>query len=381
MAHIRKNAYLCQRLTKSNETTNMMVWNNDQGLMLMASLPMMVCAQWTLVLLIDWVRERKTVKAYLMVFMATATLLYAGHYVYFTNTAALMALANVPYRICNLLVYPLFLLYIGQLTQGGIGKRATGLWLLPTIIAGGFYLITSLCGMTTQQQWADLLCRIIFSIQVLAVCWQGMHMLNDFKHKVENYFADTEGRTLRPISAVLILLTVTSVMSIVANLIGREHITNTAWGLAVPSILFSALLFCIGYVGHLSLFSYDDIKEAEAPQDTTIDEEMGNTSDEKTQELAQEVERLVTSRQIFLQHDLRITDIALMLNTNERYVSAAINQVIGCSFSDYINRYRIDYARKLQKEKPDMPASEIAFKAGFKSMSSFYRNMRKAGRE
>jgi YesN/AraC family two-component response regulator len=131
----------------------------------------------------------------------------------------------------------------------------------------------------------------------------------------------------------------------------------------------------------MSLFSYDDSKEAEELQDTTMDEEMGNTTDEKTQELAQEVERLVTSRQIILQHDLRITDIALMLNTNERYVSAAINQVIGCSFSDYINRYRIDYARKLQKEKPDMPASEIAFKAGFKSMSSFYRNMRKAGRE
>ena len=111
MAHIRKNAYLCQRLTKSNETTNIMVWNNDQGLMLMASLPMIVCAQWTLVLLIDWIRERKTVKAYLMVFMATATLLYAGHYVYFTKTVALMSLADVPYRFCNLLVYPLFLLW------------------------------------------------------------------------------------------------------------------------------------------------------------------------------------------------------------------------------------------------------------------------------
>lgn len=376
-----------------------MQWNDIQGLMLMASLPMLVCLQWTVVLLVDWLQERKAVQWRMLAFMATATLLYTCHYVYFTHLEPLLPMANIVYRVCNLLVYPLYLLYIGQLTQGGLGARATWLWLMPALAGGGLYALAFISGSEEWTALASMLCRSLFALLVVGVCWQGLRMLQQFRWKVENFYADTEGRTLRPITVLLVVLTVVSAASFVANAIGRDNIPPTGWKLAVPSVLFSALLFCIGYIGHRPLFSYADAKEDAAGSMDEEGENVENGKEElkeqgrlaaavaekeesmtpqgRLEEMAQLIDHVVMQEQLFLKHDLHIIDVARQLGTNDKYVSKAINHVMNQSFSEYINDKRVTYAQELQKKNPELPASDIANGAGFKSMSSYYRHMRR----
>ena len=59
------------------------------------------------------------------------------------------------------------------------------------------------------------------------------------------------------------------------------------------------------------------------------------------------------------------------------YVSRYINTEYGCSFSDYINRMRVDYAKTLMQETPNPKFIAIAEQSGFASEQSFYRNFRK----
>lgn len=73
---------------------------------------------------------------------------------------------------------------------------------------------------------------------------------------------------------------------------------------------------------------------------------------------------------------MKVSDIAAELFTNRLYVSTAINDEIGVSFSDYINKKRIDYAIQLMHTNPQMKMCEIADRSGFSSDKSFYRNFK-----
>ena len=46
------------------------------------------------------------------------------------------------------------------------------------------------------------------------------------------------------------------------------------------------------------------------------------------------------------------------------------------SFSEYINRLRVDFAAQLMDENSKMPANELALRSGFSSVASFYRNFK-----
>ena len=49
---------------------------------------------------------------------------------------------------------------------------------------------------------------------------------------------------------------------------------------------------------------------------------------------------------------------------------------MGISFSEYINRMRIEYASMLIAQHPEKSLSEIAEQSGFTSSTSFYRNFK-----
>jgi transcriptional regulator GlxA family with amidase domain len=49
---------------------------------------------------------------------------------------------------------------------------------------------------------------------------------------------------------------------------------------------------------------------------------------------------------------------------------------MGVSFTEYVNRMRIEYATMLINQHPDKSLTEVAEQAGFSGASSFYRNFR-----
>jgi YesN/AraC family two-component response regulator len=49
------------------------------------------------------------------------------------------------------------------------------------------------------------------------------------------------------------------------------------------------------------------------------------------------------------------------------------------TFTEYINRQRIAYAKKLMQQNPTLGRAEIAERSGYVSVSSFYRNLKEYG--
>lgn len=93
---------------------------------------------------------------------------------------------------------------------------------------------------------------------------------------------------------------------------------------------------------------------------------------EKEADLLNRICQVMEEKQLFLNPDLKVMDIAHELGTNRRTISDCINAHRG-TFRQFVNSYRVAHAQKLLRCQPDITMTEVWITAGFSSASSFYR--------
>lgn len=390
---------------------------------LVISMPIIVCAVFAMLMLLD-LRGRRE-RYVLAIFFIVATLLYLGHGIFFSRILPLIPLSDTIYSFCNLAVYPLYYLYLESVTSDDIKgfKIRKRIALLPAVACsltvGLLYLLmndedtklfihsylyeverSKLTGMAWWQAVAHMVTKSIFALQIIPVVHFGSRSIVKFNQRVEASFADTEGRSLHRQKVLLWIFLATSLASFVCNIIGRQWFDSSAWLLSVPSVLFSALLFCVGREGLMLNFSIQEIMEAE--QEVMPNEEKdGEDSDEalatdddsasaieqsdhllqietnktsaKDRKMEHIVQRIV-DEQLYLQPDLQLNGLATLLCTNRTYISDAIRKEKGMTFYEFINDLRIQHAQKLMKEYPEMAIYEIYTQSGYSNYPTFRRN-------
>lgn len=84
-------------------------------------------------------------------------------------------------------------------------------------------------------------------------------------------------------------------------------------------------------------------------------------------------------KEIFLKKELTIWDVCREINSNRTYVSSFINEEFGINFNCFVNKYRINYAKKLlaNPEYIEYSLNDIAMKSGFNTLISFNRAFQK----
>ena len=390
---------------------------------LVISMPIIVCAVFAMLMLLD-LRGRRE-RYVLAIFFIVATLLYLGHGIFFSRILPLIPLSDTIYSFCNLAVYPLYYLYLESVTSDDIKgfKTHKTIALLPAVVCsltvGLLYLLmndedtnlfihsylyevetSELTGIAWWQAVAHMVTKSIFALQIIPVVHFGSRSIVKFNQRVEASFADTEGRSLHRQKVLLWIFLATSLASFVCNIIGRQWFDSSAWLLSVPSVLFSALLFCVGREGLMLNFSIQEIMEAEQEvmpneeKDSEASDEALATDDDSASAIEQSdhllqietnrtsakgrkmehiVQRIV-DEQLYLQPDLQLNGLATLLCTNRTYISDAIRKEKGMTFYEFINDLRIQHAQKLMKEYPEMAIYEIYTQSGYSNYPTFRRN-------
>ena len=359
------------------------------------SLPLITCALFSMLILLEWCNRQLREQHTLFAFMLTATLLYVGHYIYFNRAADLLPLSDILYVSANLTVYPLYLIYIIRLTSKW--RAVYWLMLLPGLLAimatGTGYIFmtdeedrmfvhnylyhnsqTGLTDMALFQAYIRQFCKLVFAIEVIATVVIGSMMIRRYDRMVDEFYADTDDKSMRNIQSILYLLLTIAVLSFIVNIIGRARFTDHEIILATTSLMFSALLFAIGYEGlhrHFSIIDMRTNKEQVSNDDSAALKDAVNRS------MTERIIALVENDKIYLQPDLKLDDLAQMMHTNRTYIYQAVNQQMGISFNEFINRYRIAHAKRLMASDPTLSMNDVALLSGFASLSSFYRNMKK----
>ena len=361
---------------------------------LVSSLPMIVCGVLSVLIVLSLYDCRNMAKTRLLFFMATATLLYLAHFIYFNRLMAVIPLTDAIYCFCNLAVFPLYYLYIVELTDYRPNRWRQAIYLLPSLLGGVavglLYILmdrqemtlfiehylygnefASLFGLTFWQAMIHVAVRIVFALQVPLVLYFGFRRITAYNAVVETNYSDIEGKRIIRVKTLLVLFAVTSLASFIFNLIGRQRFMGEAVPLAIPAVLFSMLLLLIGHVGLNQRFSVQDIEAEVFLESEPIPEDCAYS------ELLEKIRKLMSEEKLYLYPNLKVSDLARLLNSNRNYIYNAINVEMGISFSDYINSQRIDYASQLLKAHPELSINDVMFKSGFTSTSAFYRNFKK----
>ena len=88
---------------------------------------------------------------------------------------------------------------------------------------------------------------------------------------------------------------------------------------------------------------------------------------------AEALEQWMQTEKPYLNKDFRLTDLQRILPLNRTYLSQLINSAFGCTFYQYVTNYRIEEAKRLMREQPELKIQEIADRCGFSSPTVFGR--------
>ena len=75
----------------------------------------------------------------------------------------------------------------------------------------------------------------------------------------------------------------------------------------------------------------------------------------------------------YTQSHITLDNLASDLNTNRTYLSRHINAAMGCNFKTWISNLRIEDAKRLLLEEPNLPAVSVGELVGISDKSSFFR--------
>lgn len=93
-------------------------------------------------------------------------------------------------------------------------------------------------------------------------------------------------------------------------------------------------------------------------------------------ELYQKIKPLLTQEKIYRNPDLNLPKLSEMAGSNRKYVSEAITKATDMNFNNFINFYRINEAKQLILAGEEN-MSEVQYKCGFNSRTTFYTAFKK----
>lgn len=371
-----------------------------------STIPMFVCAFWSILLLLEY-KSRNHSKMFLGLYMLIAFLLYVGHAAYFNHEYKFYGFWENIYVFCSLSVYPLYFIYIKLISRKTLLKLKDFWILIPSFLMFLFsimiymnmsdnemdFFTKNILYERNYSNYAELspllslqiiklrIFKVVFFIQLIPVVYFGRKYILDYNKKIRNYYSDTEGKTLQHFNSLLYIFVATSIASSIVNFLGKSFFAYSTWILLLPALLFGCLLFIIGYLGYTQEFTLATfLKDVKADEIKNIQHEENKLNNDYYAEnlkhrLLEDLQELLIKKEIYKKNDLRITDVSSKLNTNRTYVSKVVNEELKTNFSDLINQYRIEHAKKLLKghESKTLGLSQIGELSGFKSDSSFYR--------
>ena len=335
---------------------------------LLISMPMMVCLFWGVFFFIRLFRRdnERRVTCMLALFFGAATVLYLDHWMYFSGIVRVWG--EWSYGVVNLCVYPLYYAYLRALTRTNMGRHELSALFLPALMAVALFPIGRYTHLLTDAN-TFLIIRLCFMVQVIWVLVRGYQLLLRTIRRMDNTYSDDRSRLLVPTRVSLVLFGMTSAVSMILNFLGRDFFAQEA-PVAAPAVVMSILLFGLGFVAAHTVIPLETVGEELTGEGLQV-------TDEESDALIHHIDTIMREKMLYTNAGLTIQDLATAVNSNRTYVSNAINRTYGVSFSQYVSRQRVEYAKLILRDvryKTDKAAiSDAISLSGFASDQTFYR--------
>ncbi|HOE04992.1 MAG TPA: AraC family transcriptional regulator [Bacteroidales bacterium] len=113
------------------------------------------------------------------------------------------------------------------------------------------------------------------------------------------------------------------------------------------------------------------VQDIETPQKS---KRQALLSDSQKHDVAQRIKKLIEEDKLFLNPELSLDHLAAEMHIHKNYISFVINDVFNMNFYNFVNRYRIEEAKKMLTDASfdNLSIEGIATSCGYKSRNVFY---------
>jgi AraC-like DNA-binding protein len=222
---------------------------------------------------------------------------------------------------------------------------------------------------------------VFMPIQAILVMTYGEIRLNRHIRILNDYNTyNMSGKTIkmREIHVLTVLIVVTGlIMSAIPKNGAVDHIWLVVIAVVGQIVMVSLI---VRYILRLEISAEEMVQSVDMVPDN-MDIMNGNLSmadlprNERKLSLIEKIDNAMEIERLYLKPDLSLVSLCERVGTNRTYASKAIKEAKGCNFSDYVNRYRLEYALEMMKTtaKDKIIIQNLATQCGFGSIQTFYR--------
>lgn len=145
-------------------------------------------------------------------------------------------------------------------------------------------------------------------------------------------------------------------------------------GLSGYALTYCTIIFLLGALGFWLNWTLI------FPETKTVEDKYQNSglSNSILKDQAIRIQNIMKNQQPYLNPNLKLGTLSEITGLSTHHLSQIINQAFEKNYSDFINGYRIEYAKTRLSEQDDKKTiQEIAFESGFNSKHSFNRSFKK----
>ena len=215
-----------------------------------------------------------------------------------------------------------------------------------------------------------------------ALFYTGLSYVTIRKHqkRIQQFSANTEGINLNWLEYIILIIFVINIVYVIYNLFydstSLNAFINIAFLLVVYFVAYYSLkqkeIYPIEEKQREELISINNEDESEEVKRKLI-------SDEELLRIKEELEKVMQKEKPYLDSELNLIKLSELLSVSTHHLSYVINTGFQKNFFQFVNEYRIDYAKKLLKNENANKLSilGIAYEAGFNSKTSFNTTFKK----
>lgn len=148
-------------------------------------------------------------------------------------------------------------------------------------------------------------------------------------------------------------------------------IANSIYADYIIEALYMSISLVVWIFINYYIYKHESVLD-ELSDSQYIDMQDDTATITKDTQIGKRIAILFEKEKVYLNPNLKVSDIAATIGTNRTYVSAYFNKETQCTFYDYVNRFRIEYACK-QLDCTDDKIVQIAETSGFNSAQAFIR--------
>ncbi|WP_336963438.1 helix-turn-helix domain-containing protein [Chryseobacterium contaminans] len=225
----------------------------------------------------------------------------------------------------------------------------------------------------------EFLSIILILVQALFYTLLSYITIRKHQRKIQQFSSNTEGINLNWLEYIILVILAVNIIYVVYNLFYDPKSLNF-----FINAVFLLVIYCVGYYSlkQKEIYPLEEKQREEliSIQDDSDSEEVKRKliSDEELKRIKTHLENIMENRKPYLDSELNLIKLAEMLSVSNHHLSYVINTGFQKNFFQYVNEFRVEYAKLLLKDSGSkLSILGIAYESGFNSKTSFNTTFKK----